>query len=132
MQREEVYLKIEGRFEQISFQGGFESVQRRGVTDFCGERVPEGGGRNTEGSAPKGTEASVSDGMVSLFFVDTEFLFLILPTKLRLFCSWNHSAATHIFNRHRHGRCVTELNKQADLESIIYAFTYPHLHCLFL
>ncbi len=55
-------LKIEGQFEHMSFQGGFESVQRWGVTDFRRERVPEGGGCNTEGSVPKGTEARVRDG----------------------------------------------------------------------
>ncbi len=46
----------------MSFQGGFESVQRWDITDFSRERVPESGGCNTEGLFLKGMEARVRDG----------------------------------------------------------------------
>ena len=57
----ETHLEVLGLDEQVMSELFFETVQDRSISDFRGERVPEGGGSNTEDSASEGLVLGVEN-----------------------------------------------------------------------
>ena len=62
IQQDGALTETKGLSEQLLLEEFFEDVERFGVAYFCRERVPEGGGCDTEVSFSKGLQFGVGDG----------------------------------------------------------------------